>query len=261
MSKLKQIIDLAIVIPTLNEEHFVGYLLDSLIQQSVLPKEVVIVDAYSEDKTVAEIKKRQKLLPQLKVFRIPRFTIARQRNFGVKQTTANNLLFLDADTELRDKDALITYFKQIKKRHSDFAMATNKPTTNYWKDDMFFRVMDLVFRISKSVWPMATGMNMYVRREVFEIIKGFDENIAVGEDFEIVNRIVKCGGRFSIINNPKIYASPRRFEKEGRIRFAFKSTRSFFTIIRHGFKSNPMKYEFGHFTKEYQPKKRHDVSI
>ncbi len=261
MPRDKQIIDFAIVIPTLNEEHFVGYLLDSIIQQSVLPKEIVVVDAYSRDKTINEIRKRQKLLPQLKVFRIPRFTIARQRNFGVKQTTASHLLFLDADTELRDKDALITYYKQIIKRRCDLAMATNKPTTDYWKDDMFFRAMDLIFRISKSVWPMATGMNMFVRREVFEMTKGFDESIAVGEDFELVNRIVKSGGKFSIISNPKIYASPRRFAKEGRIRFALKSTRSFFTVVRHGYKSNPMKYEFGHFTKEYQPKKRHEISL
>ncbi len=62
MSNSKIIIDLAIIIPTLNEEHFIGRLLDSIISQSVMPKELVIVDAYSKDKTIAEIKKRQKKL-------------------------------------------------------------------------------------------------------------------------------------------------------------------------------------------------------
>lgn len=258
MPRDKEIIDIAIIIPTLNEEHFVGYLLDSIAHQSVLPKEVVVVDAYSRDKTVNEIRRRQKTLPQLKVFRIPKFTISRQRNFGVRQTTAKNLLFLDADTELRGKDILKRYFEQIKKRRSDVAIATNKPTTNHWKDNMYFRAMDLIFRISKPVWPMATCMNMYIKRAVFEDVGGFDESIAVGEDFELVHRIVKAKYRFSIISDPKIHASPRRFEKEGRIRFALKATRSFIRVVRHGHRNNPIEYEFGHFTEVDQPKKQHE---
>lgn len=249
-------IDLAVIIPTLNEEYFIGYLLDSIIRQNIQPKEIVIVDVYSKDKTVEEIKKRSKYLPQLKIFQIPKSTIARQRNFGASQTTANHLLFLDADTELRGEDILNKYFAQIKKIHPDIATATNKPTTNYWKDHVYFFAMDLVFKLSKQIWPMATSINMYIRREVFEKVEGFDERIAVGEDFEIVYRIVKNKGKFSIISNPKIYTSPRRFEKEGRIRFAIKTTFSFFKIVRKGFRNNPIKYEFGHFTMLDQPRKR-----
>lgn len=249
-------IDLAIVIPTLNEEHFVGYLLDSIISQSVQPKEIVVVDAYSKDKTISQIKLRQKLLPQLKVFQIPKFTISRQRNFGAGKTTTNHLLFLDADTELRGRDILKEYFKQIQKKGCDLAIATNKPTTNYWKDRIFFSTMDLLFKISKPIWPMATSINMYIGRETFEKIRGFDENIAVGEDFEIISRIVKNGGKFSILSSPKIYTTPRRLEKEGRIRFALKTTRSFLRIVRYGFRNNPIEYKFGHFTIVDQPRKR-----
>lgn len=252
----KKTIDLAIVIPTLNEEHFIGYLLDSIVSQNVQPKEIVIVDAYSKDKTIKQAKLRQKLLPQLKFFQIPKFTISRQRNFGVRQTSAKHLLFLDADTELRGKDVLLKYFTQIKDRSCDLAIATNISTTNYWKDKVFFTTMDLLFKFSKPVWPMATSINMYIKRETFEKIGGFDENIAVGEDFEIVSRLVKNNGRFSIISTPKIHTSPRRFEREGRIKFAFKTTRAFFRVVRYGFRNNPIEYEFGHFTKVDQPRKR-----
>lgn len=254
--KNKAIIDLSIIIPTLNEEHFIGYLLDSIAHQSVLPKEVVVVDAYSRDKTVFEIRKRQAVLPQLKVFRVPRYTISRQRNFGVKQTSAAHLLFLDADTELRGKDLLKRYFEVVLKKKPDLAIATNKPSTEYWKDKVYFRAMDLIFKISKPIWPMATCMNMYIRREMFEKIGGFDDSIAVGEDLELVNRVVKRGGKFSIISDPKVHTSPRRFEREGRIRFALKASRSFIRIVRHGYRDIPIEYEFGHFTAEDQQRKR-----
>jgi len=252
----KKTADLAIIIPTLNEEHFIGYLLDSIINQSIQPKEIVVVDAFSKDKTIAEIKKRQKYLPQLKVFQIPKFTIARQRNFGVKKTTALHLLFLDADTELRGKDVIKRYLEQVEKRSSDLAIATNKSTTDYWKDRVFFKAMDLTFKISKPIWPMATCINMYVKREVFDKVLGFDDSIAVGEDFEIVHRIVKNGAKFSIISDPKIHTTPRRFEKEGRIKFAVKTTRSFIRVVHKGFRNNTIKYEFGHFTAVDQPRKR-----
>lgn len=251
----KTIINLAIIIPTLNEEHFVGYLLDSIAHQSVSPKEIVIVDAYSRDKTITEIRKRQKLFPNLRVFRVPRYTIARQRNFGVAQTTSQHLLFLDADTELRGHSVLQRYIEQIKRKNPAIAIATNKPTTNHWKDSFYFRAMDLIFRISRPIWPMATCMNMYIKRSTFEKVGGFDDSIAVGEDFEIVHRIVKKGGKFSIITDPKIHTSPRRFEREGRIRFALKATRSFIRVVRSGYRNNPIKYEFGHFTEEDQPRK------
>ncbi|MDP3758399.1 MAG: glycosyltransferase [Candidatus Daviesbacteria bacterium] len=251
----KNIIDLAIIIPTLNEEHFIGYLLDSIAHQSVLPKEIVVVDAYSRDKTISEIRKRIKVLPQLQVFRIPRYTISRQRNLGVKQTTTPHLLFLDADTELRGKDVLKRYFQVVLKKKPDLAMATNKPSSELWKDKVYFRAMDLAFKISKPIWPMATCMNMYIRRSTFEKIGGFDDSIAVGEDLEIVHRVVKSGGKFSIISDPSVHTSPRRFEREGRIRFLLKSARSFIRIARHGYRNNPIEYEFGHFTAVDQPRK------
>lgn len=251
----KPVIDLSIIIPTLNEEHFIGYLLDSIVHQSVLPKDVVVVDAYSRDKTVLEIRKRQAILPQLKVFRLPRFTISRQRNFGVSQTTAAHLLFLDADTELRGKDLLKRYFEVVLKKKPDLAIATNKPSTEHWKDKVYFRAMDLIFKISKPIWPMATCMNMYMKRKAFEKIEGFDDSIAVGEDLELVQRAVKKGCKFSIISDPKVHTSPRRFEKEGRIRFALKAGRSFIRIVRKGYRDNPIEYEFGHFSAEDQTRK------
>lgn len=242
-------IDLAIVIPTLNEGYFIGFLLDSIVHQNYQPKEIVVVDAYSKDNTIAEVKLRGKNLPQLKIFQIPKFTISRQRNFGAKQTNATHLLFLDADTELRGKDVLKEYLEQIKEKGSDLAVATNKSITNDWKDRVFFAVMDLTFKLFKPIWPMAVGINMYIKREVFETIGGFNESIAVGEDFEIVHRIVKMKRKFSIISHPKIHTSPRRIEKEGRIRFALKNTRAFIRVVRKGFKDNPIEYEFGHFHK------------
>lgn len=247
MQKNEQIIDLAIIIPTLNEEHFVGYLLDSIIQQSVLPKEIVVVDAYSRDKTVNEIRKRQKFLPQLKVFRIPRYTISRQRNFGVKQTTAKHLLFLDADMKLRNKDVLEKYFHEVLTKKPDVAAAKNLPDSSYWKDLLYFTAEDLLFKISKYFWPIVTARNLYVRRKTFNEVQGFDEELAVGEDQELAHKIVRNGGKLVFLKSVKLHTSTRRVEQQGRRKYALQMILFGLDTLLRGHKKSKVKYEFGNF--------------
>lgn len=249
MSQDKLIIDLAIVIPTLNEEYFVGYLLDSIARQSVLPKEIVVVDAYSKDKTISEIKKRQKLFPDLRIFRIPRYTIARQRNFGVKKTSSEQLLFLDADMELKSADTLKKYLAEILQKKCDCAAATNLPNSKYWKDKIFFEVENLLSKVSQIIWPVVTARNLYISRKMFKKIGGFDEQVMVGEDQELVHRIIKNGGKFILLKNVSLYTSTRRIEKEGRKKYASKMILFGLDIMLKGHRKSNVKYEFGNFKR------------
>lgn len=246
----KDILDLAIIIPTLNEEDFIGCLLDSLAHQSVLPKEIVVVDVYSADQTVVEVRKRQKSFPKLQVFRILQYTIARQRNFGASKTSANNLLFLDADMQLKGQDTLEKYFKEVLDRGCDCAAATNLPDPKYWKDQIFFKAENLLFRSSQFVWPVVTARNLYFKRDIFSRIGGFNETMAVAEDQELVHRLIKNGGAFSILKTVNLHTSTRRVMKEGRTRYAIKMILFGLNIMIRGHKQSRVKYEFGQFKKE-----------
>ncbi len=241
--------DIAIVIPTLNEEKYIGDLLESLALQTLDPKEIVVVDAFSTDGTIAEIKKMKKRLPQLKYFQIPKYTIARQRNFGARKTTTSHILFLDADMELRDKNTLKKYMDEILQKQPDLAAAINLPNSKYWKDQIYFLGENVLFRISKFIWPMTTTRNLYARRDIFDKVGGFDEKVRVGEDFELVQRIVKRGYKFKFLEKPKVYTSVRRLEKEGRRKFALRMAGSFFYVLRHGYRKNPVAYELGNHHK------------
>jgi|Napbiome12C3dose_1001474.scaffolds.fasta_scaffold00012_57 hypothetical protein len=253
---MNKTIDLSIVIPTLNEEHFIGRLLDSIIRQTVTPREVVIVDAYSKDKTIQEIKKRQSKLTNLCYFQIPKKTIARQRNFGAGKTTSSHLLFLDADMELRGKDSLEKYFEEIVRRKPDLAAARTLPDIQNWKNSVYFKAEDLAFKFSKHFWPVVTGRNMYVRREIFDKVGGFDEGLMVGEDQELAQKIVKQGGKLIFLKTVKLYTSVRRVEEEGRSRYALRMILFGLNIMLRGYKKSKVEYEFGHFTDINQLKKR-----
>ncbi|MBI2011241.1 glycosyltransferase [Candidatus Daviesbacteria bacterium] len=240
-------LNLAIIIPTLNEQLFIGNLLDSIYAQSGQPREIVIIDANSKDKTIEEVKKRQKILPQLKYFRIPRYTISRQRNLGAAKTSAENILFLDADIELRDPQTLEKYINEVKEKNPDIAAARNYPLESNWQDKFFYGLIYIVYQIIKPFWPAADGRNIFIKRKVFNKVGGFDDQLLVGEDHKLVQDVVNSGGKFIFVKNPKIYSSSRRFHREGRVNFTIKIIKSFFYVTRKGYRGNPMEYEFGNF--------------
>lgn len=242
-----KIIDLAIITPTLNEEHYIGKLLDSISKQTVQPKEIVIVDAFSEDNTIEEIKKRQKALHQLKYYQIQKYTIARQRNLGVKKTKSENILFLDADVLFKKDHILEDYFKNIESNRPDVSIVTNLPDSNHWKDKFLFKSADFMMKLLKPVWVTAVGINLYVSRKFFEKVNGFDEEIKVAEDFELVQRMVKNGAKYIIFSLPEIHSSVRRWRKYGRIRTFIMMIISGALISIVGYRKNPIhkKYHFG----------------
>jgi glycosyltransferase involved in cell wall biosynthesis len=268
---MAKIVDLAIVIPTLNEERYIGHLLDSIIGQSVQPKEVVVVDAFSADKTKPEVQSRQKILPQLKFFQIPKSTISTQRNHGVKKTTATHILFLDADVFLKNPLTLEKYYTEVLERKPDLAAATNLPADapkevreklnlkssldikklrtvmNKAENTAIFVAADMAFKATKPIWPMAMGINLYVKREAFEKAGGFDEKLRFAEDHELVQRMCKSGNKFLFLKDPKIYTSTRRMDHEGRFQYVTKMIKSFLHVITKGYHSNPTEYKYGHF--------------
>lgn len=246
---MPKIINLAIVIPTLNEEKFIGILLDSIKKQTVWPKEIIVVDGSSTDKTILEIKKRQKDLPQLKFFQIPKYTISRQRNYGVSKSKSEHILFLDADVKLISPKTLEDYWKTIQKTKLDAIMAPNFPLSNSIRDYLLYKVTHGVMALSSNtkIWPMAVGTNLYFNRKIFSKVGGFDEEVRVAEDFELVQRVVKNGGRYKVVRHPKIHSSVRRLRKEGRLRFFWKLGVSGYYIKKYGFRKNPIHYEFGKY--------------
>lgn len=273
-------VDLAIITPTLNEERYIGKLLDSIVSQTVLPKEIVIVDAESKDKTIEEIKKRQKKLLQLRYYQIPKYSISRQRNFGVNKTKSKNILFLDADMQFKNFEDLEKYIDEVSIRKLEMAVSDNLPLSSYWKDKVFFKMKNLLFRISLNFWPMIVGENIFIKRSLFNKLKGFDEEIKIGEDMELLQRALKfkmnysavnCGEslwasssvshsssqlaarhsgsriKFGFLNSVSVYTSVRRLQKNGRRKFILKLLRNFFITQFKGYKRIPNDYEYGNF--------------
>ncbi|PIN98729.1 MAG: hypothetical protein COT90_02915 [Candidatus Diapherotrites archaeon CG10_big_fil_rev_8_21_14_0_10_31_34] len=154
-----------VIIPTLNEEEFIGKLIDSINSNSFKEKEIIVVDDGSTDKTV-EIAKQKgaKVFVNSPARRGPSFGW----NFASKKTDAEILCILGADFFISDKDF-------IKKAVQAFDETTVAVYTAYTtiQDTLIEKIVTKKQGISFEP--------RFVRKDVFLKLGGFPL-IGFGED-------------------------------------------------------------------------------
>jgi glycosyltransferase involved in cell wall biosynthesis len=132
---------LSALIITLNEEDRI----EKLIANLNFADEIVIIDSYSTDNTVAIIKKH----PQVKLIQHRFENFSKQRNFALKQVQNDWVLFIDAD-EIIPEDLKLEILNKLKNPNDCVAFKTfrqfyfkDRPL-NYsgWQTDKVYRVFN-----------------------------------------------------------------------------------------------------------------------
>lgn len=86
----------SVVIPTYNHAHFLGRALQSVLHQTYVDWEVIVVDNHSEDNTDEVIARFAD--PRIRVFKIHNNgVIAASRNLGIRMARGEWIAFLDSD--------------------------------------------------------------------------------------------------------------------------------------------------------------------
>jgi succinoglycan biosynthesis protein ExoA len=236
--------ELAVIMPVLNEEKYIGRTLEQIYQQDYpMDKvEIVVVDAGSTDRTREIAESFKNRFGSLKVLDNPVQRPSSGKNLGIKNTTAPYVVVLDGHIYLPSKNLLrdiVDLFKTtgakcmcrpqplMPPNISEFEMAValcrgsamgHKPGSEIYSES------------EGEVDPTSSGA-MYAR-SVFEKIGYFDENFDACEDVDFNYRIKKAGLKSFLSPRLKVSYYPRssigalwrqmvRYGK-GRFRFAFK---------------------------------------
>src|ERR1035441_10508770 len=85
---------ISVVIPAYNAFAFIAETLDSVLQQTFPPDEILVIDDGSTDDTAAVA---ESFGPPVRVFRRPNSRQGASRNFGVQQAVSEWIAFIDAD--------------------------------------------------------------------------------------------------------------------------------------------------------------------
>jgi glycosyltransferase involved in cell wall biosynthesis len=199
---------LSVVIPALNEEHYLGQLLLDIQHQSRRPDEVIVVDAGSSDATVRIAKQSSTVV----LYGEP--PVARGRNLGGYSATGELIFVLDADTRL-PKTFLEDFVSEIERRGLDIACPRYLPHDSTPLIGAIHAFWNMVLKTSERILPSGAGHCIALRRELFQKSRGFDPSLKF-DDIELVRRLSKQG-RFGYVGT-SVFVSDRRYEEEGILR-------------------------------------------
>ncbi len=193
----------SVIIPTLNEEHYISKTLSCL---KSLPGdfEIIVVDGGSVDATVEIVSGHKGI--ELVTSEKGR---AKQMNLGAAIAKGEILLFLHADTFLPANayPAIINHLKESHVIGGSFYL-------NLDKKHLFLRFYSWCSKLSLEFFTYGDHA-IFVRKQVFFAIGGYKPIIFM-EDVEIQKRL-RSAGKFNKLN-AAVTTSARRFEKMGTTR-------------------------------------------
>lgn len=183
----------SIILPCLNEEANLERALGAVLAQDI-PREdyeVVVVDGGSSDRSV-EIARSA----GVRVVSSPR-GVSVQRNRGAAAATAPVLAFVDSDCVV-PSDWLRRGLHLIE---GEGAHLAGGPTAapedagwiaRTWDTHMRARERTLL-RKGANPFRLITTSNLFIRRDVFSKVGGFDESLGSGEDFFLCSQVAEHG--------------------------------------------------------------------
>lgn len=178
----------SVIIPAYNEEKYIGRCLESLKRQNYKGFfEIIVSNNASTDDT-----RKVSESYGVKVVDESHKGISYALRKGVSEAVGDILVFTDADTELPPD-----WIEKINKKFEEDMnlYAIGGPYLFYDADVAInFFVKQFVFRIYKTLAPtILPCVNMAVRKEVYDLVGGFNTEINWGQDIDLSKRIRKHG--------------------------------------------------------------------
>lgn len=204
--------NLSVIIPALNEQDYLPALLTDLQAQKRVNLEIIVVDGGSSDET------RKRCRPFSPIFVHGARGRARQLNAGFKRSTGSDILFMHADSRLKDPHLLANAL-----RHWHNALANHRQDTIAGHFPLKFmrtrpgNSMSYRFTEGKTYFNRINTTNgdqgFLLKRSFFEDLGGFDESQHFLEDQKLAEKIRVRGTWITLPG--VLYASGRRFEEQG----------------------------------------------
>ena len=178
--------DISVIIPAFNRAHTLPKALDSVLSQTLKPREIIVVDDGSTDETNAVLAN----YPGLCIISQDNRGVSTARNVGIEKAGGDWIAFLDSDDEwLSDKlekqwDAICNDDKLI--CHTDEIWIRNGQRVNPMKKHKKFGGI-----IYERCLPLCviSPSSVMIHRSVFEDVGVFDESLEVCEDYDLWLRI------------------------------------------------------------------------
>jgi glycosyltransferase involved in cell wall biosynthesis len=209
-----------VIIPCRNEETFIDKCLDSIIVNDY-PKdrvEVLVIDGMSQDKTREIIEGYADRYAFIRLLDNPKKITPAALNVGLKSTKGEIVIRMDAHATY-EKGYISKCVEYLNKYNADNVggIMITRPRTNNFVSKTVALASSHRFGVGHSFFRTGTNKPMRVdtvfggcyRKEVFEQVGIFNENLERGQDMEFNLRLKKAGLRTLLIPEIVSYYYPR----------------------------------------------------
>lgn len=201
-------VTVSVVIPTHDRREFLSSAVNSVLGQTWLPNEIIIVDNGSEP---LELEIESSLIRVLRIK--PHAGASAARNYGVSQARGTYIAFLDDDDYWEPR-----YLEKIFV-HSGLPYGTSYIVTalDRQRDGQVeaYRKIKSVSGLLDSLWvtnPGIGGTNSVISRQDFIDCGGFDTGLKTSEDRSLAVRFLQAGKLFHFV--PEAHAIARMHDEE-----------------------------------------------
>ena len=201
---------ISVIIPTYNSKNTISECIYSVLNQSYLPSEIIVIDDCSKDETLEILCgiKKHSLVKIHTIRLLENGGPARARNIGLNAATGKWIAFLDSDdTWHPDKlNIQINVARQTgcqvvsTKFCFDFKFDSNLNNEVINNNSVINNVCYVSFKrmlfSNKLITPTVLISSSFVQQ--------FNENLRYGEDYELWLRLFRDGARCALINLPLV---------------------------------------------------------
>jgi len=205
-------IDVSVIVPCRNEEGYILETIKRIMRQEGAGEtytfELLVIDGKSTDRTVEIIKDEAKKDIRIKLLINEKRITPSAFNMGIKSSRGRYICILGAHAEIAN-DYIISCLHKIQTTDADNVGGPWKAVGHNYTG----KAVALAFRTPFAVGNAKSHMLKYegyidsvwggfYKREVFDKIQGFDEELVRNQDDELNYRLTKSGGK--IWQSPEI---------------------------------------------------------
>jgi cellulose synthase/poly-beta-1,6-N-acetylglucosamine synthase-like glycosyltransferase len=200
----------SIIVPCRNEKKYIEHCLDSIISNDY-PKdklEVLVVDGMSEDGTREIIEKYAQRYPFIQLLDNPNKVVPNAMNIGIKRAKGDLIIRMDVhNVYCKDYISKVVYWLEKSKADNVGGIWITLPGKNTVKAKAIAYALSSPFGVGNSMFRIGTKIPTYVdtvpfgayRKEVFEKIGFFDEELIRNQDDEFNLRLIRSGGKILLV--------------------------------------------------------------
>lgn len=221
---------LSVICPVYNEEKYISQCIESLLQQDYPQDdlEILFVDGMSNDKTREIIASYTRQYPFIKMLDNPKKIVPYAMNAGIKASKGDTIIRLDGHVEYPTN-----YFSALVKNLTELdadnvgALCETLPCGSSSKELAIAEALSSSFGMGNSYFRIGCNEVRRVdtvpfgcfKREVFDKVGLYDNELIRNQDDELNGRIIKNGGKIYLI--PSIVTKYYARDKISKVRKMF----------------------------------------